>query len=115
MSQKKEEKNYVGQGKDMVRDWYNFLNKCAKPDKKGKRGVRLTRRVHEDPHCLFRRIRRDGPHRVLYKAHFYSDQQHHHRRRIDKDISASRSKSLETPRSISFFYRPAHHLIHPTC
>ena len=108
MSQKKEEKNYMGQGKDMVRDWYNFLNKCAKPDKKGKRGVHPPCRVHENPDRLFCRIRRDGTDRLLYKTHFYSDQQHHHRRRLRQDISASRSKSLERPFLDIFTFRAQH-------
>ena len=63
--------------KDFVRDSKFLVNRCTKPDKKGRiQSIALITRIHSDSYCYCRRIRCDGPRWVFRQVDSYSDQQY---------------------------------------
>jgi hypothetical protein len=68
----KEVNNLVSNGKDFATDSVRFLNKCTKPDKKGR--ISVICRVHEDRQFLRHRIRYHGSHWIRYQVGFHPHQ-----------------------------------------
>ena len=76
-SKNKEEKTMVQEFKAFMNDSQMFLQKCAKPNQKGKLLATHTPRVHEDGPVLRPRHAHHRLRRLLHQARLHSNQQYH--------------------------------------
>lgn len=75
----KKEGSVIEQVQDFYHQSFRFIQKCSKPNKKGKPA---NPRVHEDLASLRDRVPRDGFHWLLRQTHLHSHQQHHPRHEL---------------------------------